>query len=959
MTNGGETASRGFIFQAVVALIECLDPKNDWDQIKNEPNTKEDKVDIMLYKDGNPRSAIQVKSSINAFEGPAVERWLKRLKDDAEGAETVCLYLVGDKFTQPCEILIKENLGEILKVPFGFDQLKYICTGKLVGYINRIGIGSRVAASDLDPIAANLFWEVLNNSIFKEPVSRKEFEAAFQNAIPQGEELAERIAKALSGMIQEGPTHPHPHPHPHPLTPIPFINKETGLVGRDEVVKDIRKMLEENTCIVLVNGLGGIGKTAVMQGICNDLKDEGHYVAWVRCGDSLQDDLLMLRDGLRIPKEEKEDSAYGMVKAGIQNLGKKMYLFMDDLSREVTREERDEINGLGVHVMITSRAENLPFRNKKLDFLDEDSAVRMFCGYYGGKSGNEETVRRIVRSVNSHTLLVELLAKAAKEEGGALDEFYVKLDKDGFFYVSEEEVEIEHDDENRTIEECVIRLYRISGLSKEQQRIMKFFSIFSPEKEIYHKVRDWAGFDRKEMKKLTDLGWLERGGLEKGYFIHQIVKDSVAKQMEKDRETVILEEYGEFLERVKDTNSYMDKAVPYEYVRERLVLTEDVARFFDESGRADEAAGTLFNNMAGIYYVQGNYGKALEYYEKACAIREKVLGKGHPYTATTYNNMALVYDAQGNYEKALEYNKKALAIKEKVLGEAHPSIATTYNNMALVYKTQGNYERALEYYEKDLAISEKVLGKAHPDTAATYNNMAGIYYVQGNYEKALEYNKKALAISEKVLGKAHPDTAATYNNMALVYDAQGNYGKALEYNKKALAIREKVLGEAHPDTATTYNNMALVYYAQGNYGKALEYNEKACAIREKVLGEAHPDTAATYNNMAEVHRTQGNYERALEYNEKALAIREKVLGKAHPSTAITYNNMAHVYSSQKNYEKALEYFKKAHQVFLSVFGEDHPNTQNTVVSIMFTELLQKTGMTEDELMKIFENLTTD
>ena len=835
MTNGGETASRGFIFQAVVALIECLDPKNDWDQIKNEPNTKEDKVDIMLYKDGNPKSAIQVKSSINAFEGPAVERWLKRLKDDAEGAESVYLYLVGDKFTQPCEILIKENPGEILKVPFGFDQLKYICTGKLVGYINRIGIGSKVAASDLDPIAANLFWEILNNSIFKDPVSRKEFEAAFQNAIPQGEELAERIAKALSGMIQEGPV----HPHPHPLTPIPFINKETGLVGRDKVVKDIRKMLEENTCIVLVNGLGGIGKTAVMQGICNDLKDEGCYVAWVRCGDSLQDDLLMLRDGLGIPKEEKEDSAYGMVKAGIQNLGKKMYLFMDDLSREVTREERDEINGLGVHVMITSRAENLPFRNKKLDFLDEDSAVRMFCGYYGGDSEDEETVRRIVRSVNSHTLLVELLAKAAKEEGGTLNEFYVKLEKDGFFYVSEEEVEIEHDDENRTIEECVIRLYRISGLSKEQQRIMKFFSIFSPEKEIYHKVRDWAGFDRKEMKKLTDLGWLERGGLEKGYFIHQIVKDSVAKQMEKDRETVILEEYGEFLYRVLDTKNYMGKAVPYEYVRERLVLTEDVARFFDESGRADETAGTLFNNMAEVYRAQGNYGKALEYNEKALAIREKVLGEAHPDTATTYNNMAAVYRAQGNYLKALEYNEKACAIIEKVLGKAHPDAAATYNNMALVYDAQGNYEKALEYYEKACAIYEKVLGKAHPGAATTYNNMANIYYAQGNYVKALEYHEKALAIKEKVLGKAHPSTAITYNNMANIYYAQGNYEKALEYHEKALAISEKVLGEAHPDTAITYNNMAHVYYSQKNYEKALEYFKKAHQVFLSVFGEKH------------------------------------------------------------------------------------------------------------------------
>jgi tetratricopeptide (TPR) repeat protein len=350
---------------------------------------------------------------------------------------------------------------------------------------------------------------------------------------------------------------------------------------------------------------------------------------------------------------------------------------MDDLSREVTRKERDAINSLGVHVMITSRAENLPFRKMKLEYLDEDNAVRMFFGYYDGESGDAETARKIVRSVKSHTLLVELLAKAAKEEGGTLEEFYENLTENGFFDVSDDEIETEHDDENRTIEESVIRLYRISGLSKEQQRIMKLFTIFTPEKEIYYKVRDWAGFDRKEMKKLTDLGWLERGGLEKGYFIHQIVKDSVAKQMEKDRETVILEEYGEFLERVKDTNSYMDKAVPYEYVRERLVLTEDVARFFDESGRADETAGTLFNNMAEVYRAQGNYGKALEYNEKALAIREKVLGKAHPYTAITYNNMAHVYYSQKNYEKAMEYLKKAHQVFLSVFGENHPNTQNT------------------------------------------------------------------------------------------------------------------------------------------------------------------------------------------------------------------------------------------------------------------------------------------
>jgi hypothetical protein len=48
MTNGGAAGSRGYIFQAIIALIECLEKDRDWDAIKNEPATEEEKVDIML-----------------------------------------------------------------------------------------------------------------------------------------------------------------------------------------------------------------------------------------------------------------------------------------------------------------------------------------------------------------------------------------------------------------------------------------------------------------------------------------------------------------------------------------------------------------------------------------------------------------------------------------------------------------------------------------------------------------------------------------------------------------------------------------------------------------------------------------------------------------------------------------------------------------------------------------------
>jgi tetratricopeptide (TPR) repeat protein len=203
------------------------------------------------------------------------------------------------------------------------------------------------------------------------------------------------------------------------------------------------------------------------------------------------------------------------------------------------------------------------------------------------------------------------------------------------------------------------------------------------------------------------------------------------------------------------------------------------------------------------------------------------LGKDHPDTAQSYNNIGLVYYNQEDYAKALEYYQEALDIQEKVLGKEHPHTATSYNNIGVVYANQEDYVKALEYFQKSLVVREKVLGKEHPDTAQSYNNIGLVYDHQGNYARALEYFQKSLVILEKVLGENHPDTAASYNNIGAVYDDQGDYAKTLVWYEKSLAIREKVLGKDHPDTATTYKNIALFYSHQDNYSEAINYYRKA------------------------------------------------------------------------------------------------------------------------------------
>ena len=57
------------------------------------------------------------------------------------------------------------------------------------------------------------------------------------------------------------------------------------------------------------------------------------------------------------------------------------------------------------------------------------------------------------------------------------------------------------------------------------------------------------------------------------------------------------------------------------------------------------------------------------------------LGKDHPDTLTNIHSMAVVFDSQGEYKKALEWYQRALVGTKAALGEDHPDTLSTSNNM--------------------------------------------------------------------------------------------------------------------------------------------------------------------------------------------------------------------------------------------------------------------------------------
>ncbi|XP_068688412.1 uncharacterized protein [Montipora foliosa] len=365
-----------------------------------------------------------------------------------------------------------------------------------------------------------------------------------------------------------------------------------------------------------------------------------------------------------------------------------------------------------------------------------------------------------------------------------------------------------------------------------------------------------------------------------------------------------------------------------------------VAIKIEKMGSQHINVATSYNDIATILHDQGDLEQAKEYHDRALAIRIEKLGSQHINVASSYNNIATVLHDQGDLKQAKEYHDRALAIRREKLGSQHINVATSYNNIASVLRDQGDLEKAKEYHDRALAIQIEKLGSQHIDVATSYNNIASVLHDQGKLEQAKEYLDCALAIRIEKLGSQHIDVATSYNNIATVLHDQGDLKQAKEYHARALAIRIEKLGSQHINVATSYNNIASVLRDQGDLEKAKEYHDRALAIQREKLGSQHIRVATSYNNIASVLRDQGDLEKAKEYHHRALAIQIEKLGSQHIDVASSYNNIATVLHDQGDLKQAKEYHDRALTIRIEKLGSQHidvANSYNNIATVLHAQ----------------------
>ena len=366
--------------------------------------------------------------------------------------------------------------------------------------------------------------------------------------------------------------------------------------------------------------------------------------------------------------------------------------------------------------------------------------------------------------------------------------------------------------------------------------------------------------------------------------------------------------------------------------------------------------GTLWNNFGRVYYLEGDFEKATECYERSLILRRKEFGIDSIDVAATYYNLGNVNQKVQKLEQAIECYQEFLRIAELKLGFKSKEVVVVYKCIGEILQKLKQPESALQQYEKAWELARRALMDDEREISAILNKAGNICFEIGKYDKALKYYTSGLQIENAYRTNYDKNSViVTLTNIAQTYKQMGRMDMALDFYRQVYSIQINDSESKKLDIASTLSSIGLMLYHTEYYEKAFETYQEALQLRRDHHGsDDNIDIATTLNSIGLVLFKQGLFELCNECFSRCLQIRLKLFGPCHKDVAMVWYNLASVSFEIGDDETAIERYEEALRIEKASLGDDHQNIILTLVHL--GQVKQQCGLLEDAIKVLSDAL---
>lgn len=263
--------------------------------------------------------------------------------------------------------------------------------------------------------------------------------------------------------------------------------------------------------------------------------------------------------------------------------------------------------------------------------------------------------------------------------------------------------------------------------------------------------------------------------------------------------------------------------------------------------------------------------EALQLYERALEIQERLLGPEHPKVATILRSMVGYYSSEGRAAEAEEAGRRALEIRRAVYGDNHPETLYTLYSLALAH-----YRARHDDFEStalDLQVRSTGLAEDHPLRPRADQMAAVALRRSGKLDEAAVFYRKAAESAERAYGPGHTAHMLHLRNHAWFFARTDQPIEALRISARLRELASEALADEEQD-AMYFADQAS-FFGRSGPEDALDQNFALRLAREAVRRSTEP-TYYPLTIMSSIEYRLGNLEAAIDAQEQAMSLDDTI-----------------------------------------------------------------------------------
>lgn len=266
------------------------------------------------------------------------------------------------------------------------------------------------------------------------------------------------------------------------------------------------------------------------------------------------------------------------------------------------------------------------------------------------------------------------------------------------------------------------------------------------------------------------------------------------------------------------------------------------------------------------------------------------------------NDIGLVKSSFGDSSGAVISLREALKIRDSVSDQR--GVAETMNNIAGILRKQGNWMEAEELYYQCLKINEEIENKS--GMAGAIRDLGNMLVHRGDFEKGLAMITESLELEKRVGNKS--GIAASLAILAVSLHDKGDINSALKNYKQSLQINEEI-GD-NTEIAALLGLVGSAYKDKNRLDEALKMHYQSLEISKGL--ENKNLIASALSEIGVVLWRKGKFAEALENQNEAFRIYEELGNKMGVSSALS--DISTIFYSQGKLDEALSAGMKSLQL---------------------------------------------